>query len=806
MTAAPLPAVRSTVAERAQGGIGFSVPRPDGDLKTRGRFAFSSDLWADGMVWGATVRSPHPHARIVDVDTSEAWRSEGVLAVLTAEDVPGTNAFGLIIADQPVLADGVVRYEGEPVAVVAAGTPEQARRAAAAVRVRYAPQPGLYRMSDALAEGSPLLHPGGNVVRSVRIRRGGTPAAQADVVVTGEYELGMQDQAPLGTESGLAIPLPDGGVELFANTQWIHADRNQLAAVLGLPPARIRIQLAGVGGAFGAREDLSMQAHLCLLALRTGRPVKMVYSREESFFGHVHRHPATLRYEHGADRDGRLRYVRCWIQMDGGAYASTSPAVVSNTAAFAVGPYHCPVVDIDAAVFYTNNPPCGAMRGFGAVQAAFGHESQMDRLAAAVGLSPLEIRLLNVLDDGGVLPTGQRIEGPVPARRLLEELRDLEPPPPVPAGPRSLLELPGGAGNVTRGESIRRGVGYAIGFKAGGMPEGVRDYSTARVRVSLSGQEVVAEVRTAAAEVGQGLTTVVAQIVHTELGVDHVVVLPADTSVGSAGSSSASRQTYMTGGAVRAACEAVRTELVELAHDRLGHVLPRLLEFGHEVSLRNGMLVDGDGGELCSLADVLGDTVVDHERRYDHRPTTALDENGQGDPHVQFIFAAHRAVADVDVESGLCRLVELAVVQDVGRAMNPQAVEGQMEGGTAQGVGLALMEEIQLRDGKMLNPSFTDYLIPTVLDVPPMRLKVLELPDPDAPYGLKGVGEPPTISSTPAVTAALRDATGREVARVPARPWDLIADWPPAPTDGAVHRTSSTDAHDIRNEGHDEPA
>lgn len=808
-----LPAERSSVAIRAaRGGIGRSTPRPDGDLKTRGRFAFSSDLWADGMVWGATVRSPHPHARILGVDTSQASRVEGVLAVLTAEDIPGVNAFGLMVADQPVLAADVARYEGEPIAIVAATTPEQARRAAEAVRVSYAPLPTLHRMADALAEGSPSLHPGGNVVRSVRIRRGDATTVAADVVVTGEYELGMQDQAPLGTESGLAIPLSDGGIELFANTQWIHADRNQLASVLAIAPNRIRIQLAGVGGAFGAREDLSMQAHLCLLALRTGRPVKMVYSREESFLGHVHRHPAILRYEHGADRNGRLRYVRCSITLDGGAYASTSPAVVSNTAAFAVGPYHCPVVDIEAAVLYTNNPPCGAMRGFGAVQAAFGHESQMDRLAAELGMSSLEIRLINVLDEGGVLPTGQRIAGPVPARRLLEELKDLDPPPPVPVGVRSPLDLPGGVGNVTHGESVRRGVGYAIGFKAGGMPEGVRDYSTAHIRVSGTGGQVVAEVRTAAAEVGQGLTTVVAQIVQTELGIENVVVLPADTSVGSAGSSSASRQTYMTGGAVQATCEAVRADLVALAHERWGHRFPRLLEFGHDLVFRDGLLLDQDGGELCSLADVLGDSVVAQERRYEHRPTTPLDENGQGSPHLQFIFAAHRAVADVDVDSGLSRLVELAVVQDVGHAMNPQAIEGQMEGGTAQGVGLALMEEIQLRDGKMLNPSFTDYLIPTVLDVPPMRLKILELPDPDAPYGLKGVGEPPTISSTPAVTAALRDATGRDVSRVPVRPWDLVAELQPTASAADQERPRNrseqnrTEAHATRNEGHDHGA
>ncbi|MDQ6525190.1 xanthine dehydrogenase subunit D [Nocardioides sp. LHD-245] len=756
------------------GAIGDSPARPDGDLKVRGRFAFSSDLHVDGMLWGATVRSPHPHARVLGIDAATAAAMPGVHAVLTAADVPGANSFGLIVADQPVLAAEVVRFEGEAVAIVAAESLEAARRAAEAVVVAYEPLSVVHRVVDALA-GEVTVHPAGNVVRDIRIRRGTEDGLTAPVVVRGEYRVGMQDQAPLGTESGLAVPRPDGGVDLYANTQWIHADRNQLASVLALPPSSIHVQLAGVGGAFGAREDISLQAHLCLLALRTGRPVKMVYSREESFYGHVHRHSGVLRYEHGADRDGRLRYVRCEIELDGGAYASTSSPVVSNTAAFAVGPYACPAVDIRAVVAYTNNPPCGAMRGFGAVQAAVGHEAQMDRLARELGMDPLELRLLNVLGDGDLMPTGQPVPGVVPARALLEELRSM-PLPPERVDDRDPLTLPGGAGYVTRGEGVVRGVGYGIGFKAGGMPEGVRDFSTARVRVRRHADGVVAEVATAAAEVGQGLVSVVAQIVRTELGVDDVVVLPADTGVGSAGSSSASRQTYMTGGAVKVACDAVRLELLTRAHDRFGHLFPELLEFGHEVTLAAGALLGAEGRAVCTIADLLDGGAIEEERRFDHHPTTSLDEDGQGSPHIQFIFAAHRAVADVDVETGLSRLVELAVVQDVGRAINPLAVEGQMEGGTAQGIGLALMEEIQVREGRVLNPSFTDYLIPTTLDVPPMRLKILEIPDEAAPYGIKGAGEPATISSTPAVVAALREASGRDLARVPVRPWDLIPD------------------------------
>ncbi|MGW4822809.1 xanthine dehydrogenase subunit D [Streptomyces sp. NPDC004227] len=784
MTAQPstgAPAVTPPRAPAVPRGVGEPVTRPDGRAKVRGVFEFSADLRANGMIWGATLRSPHPYARITHVDARRAAALAGVHAVLTAADVPGRNAYGLVVADQPVLADQIVRYEGEPVAVVAADSPEIARAALEKIVVGYEPRPPLSDPRAALAGDGPALHPEGNVVRRVRLRRG-DPGATADVVVTGRYEMGMQDQAPLGTESGLAVPSADGSLDLYANTQWMHADRNQLAGILAMPPELIRIHLAGVGGAFGAREDLSLQAHLCLLALRTGRPVKMLYSREESFRGHVHRHPAWMEYEHGATATGELVYVRCSILLDGGAYASTSAAVVANAASFAVGPYDCPNVDVDASVVYTNNPPCGAMRGFGAVQPAFAHEAQMDKLAAALGMDPLDIRLRNAMTEGSLMPTGQPLTGAVPVRDLLLALRDMPPPPPAPDRP-DLLDLPGGTGNVTDGEDVRRGVGYGVGFKAGGMPEGMHDYSTARVRLYARDGRARADVQTAAAEVGQGLVTVQQQIVQTELGLDDVGVLSADTSVGSAGSSSASRQTYMTGGAVVLACAAVKEQVVSLAHERFGHLWPDLLEDGQEIVFAGGFLCDRDFNRRLSVADVLGDEVVEKERRYYHEPTTGLDADGQGHPHVQFIFAAHRAVADVDTGTGLCRVVEMAAAQDVGRVINPVAVEGQIRGGTAQGIGLALMEEIQVRDGAVLNPSFTDYLIPTVLDVPEMQIRVLELPDPAAPYGVKGVGEPSAISSTPAVAAALRDATGLPVARVPVRPDDLIPGFIPGLAD-----------------------
>jgi len=726
--------------------VGESVRRFDGTAKVRGDFVYSSDLRAEGILWGATVRSPHPHARIVSMDTAEARAMPGVHAVLTHEDVPGEKLYGLEIADQPVLASDRVRYWGEAVALVAADHPEQARRAAQAVHVGY----------EVL---EPVTDPEkGEGLRHIKIRHG-DQGARADVVVSGEYEIGIQDQAPLGPESGLAIPDGKGGVDLHIATQWLHVDQQQLASVLGLPREKVRLTMAGIGGAFGAREDLSMQAHACLLALATGLPVKISYSRSESFVGHVHRHPGTLRYEHGATRDGRLVYVKARILLDGGAYASSSTAVIANATCFSCGPYRVPNATIDGIVVYTNNPPCGAMRGFGSVQNCYAHEAQMDKLAAALGMDPVELRVRNAMETGSQMITGQVIDGPVPVAELLERVKGF----PLPAAAEV---FPGGYSNTTHGEGVKRGVGYAAGFKNIGYSEGFDDYSTARVRLSVVDGRPRAEVHTAAAEVGQGLVIVQAQVAGTELGVNEVVVLDADTDVGSAGSSSASRQTYITGGAVKAASDAVRTRVLELAESELHPA--------NELHIENDSVVDVSGKEIISLATLLGDAVIEETREVRPRRTQHLDaETGQSNAHMQFAFAAHRAVVDVDTELGIVKVVELATAQDVGKAINPLAVQGQLEGGAAQGLGLAVMEEIQVKDGVIRNASFTDYLLPTILDMPPVRMDILELGDPNSPYGLKGVGEPPAISSGPAIVAAIRAATGREINRVPVRPHDL---------------------------------
>ncbi len=729
---------------RLRGIVGESAPRSDAPPKTLGSFVYASDLARDGMLHGATVRSPHASARITRIDVAPARAMAGVVAVLTAADLPTRMPFGLMRLDQPVLADGIVRYVGEPVAIVAADDAERARLAAKAVHVEYEPQPPLTDPVAALQPDAPQLHDAGNVIEDVRLVHG-DPDASADVVVQGEYEIGMQDQAALGPEAGLAIPDPDGGVTLHIATQWLHEDLRQIAVCLGLPEEKVRLVLAGVGGAFGAREDVTLQIHLCLLALATKRPVRMVYGREESFYGHVHRHPARLWYAHGAARDGTLVFVRATIVLDGGAYASSSPAVVANAACFGAGPYRVPNALIHAVGTYTNNPPTGAMRGFGAVQSCFAYEAQMDRLAAALGMDPVALRMRNALQDGDVIVTSQPVEGSEPVSELVRRCAAL--PMPEAARPDDPLAMPGGVGNITRGEGVRRGTGLAVGFKNVCYSHAFDDSSAARVRLVRERGAAVAYVLTAAAEVGQGIVLVCEQIARTELGVQRVVVETPDTSIGSAGSSSASRQTWMTGGAVLAACREVTAEL----RRRAGGRRPAELD-------------------VASLLDEPIERLVTHR----HRPTEPRNETTQNRGHVAFLFAAHRATVDVDVEAGLVKVVQVATSQDVGRAINPVAVVGQLEGGIAQGLGLAVMEEIQLRDGQLRNASFTDYLLPTMLDMPPVVCDLIEHPHPDAPYGAKGVGEPPTISSTPAIVAAIRAATGRELNRVPVRPDDIV--------------------------------
>ncbi len=503
-------------------GLGASLPAADTRAKSEGTFPYAADLWAEGLLWASVLRSPHPHARILSIDTSAAAAMPGVRAVVTHEDVPGDSNYGRRVVDRPVFASELVRHHGEPIAAVAADHPDTARLAAAAIAVEYEVLEPVTDPEKAFA--AEPLHPDGNLIRHIPLRYG-DPEATGEVVVEGLYRIGRQDPAPIGAEAGLAVPRPDGGVEIYTASTDPHTDRDLAAACFGLEPDRVKVVVTGVPGATGDREDPGFQIPLGLLALRTGCPVKLAATREESFLGHAHRHPTLLRYRHHADADGRLVKVEAQILLDAGAYADASSESLAAAVAFACGPYVVPHAFIEGWAVRTNNPPSGHVRGEGAMQVCAAYEGQMDKLAAKLGIDPAELRLRNALSTGDILPTGQTVTCPAPVAELLQAVRDH----PLPALPKDSPEddwlLPGGPEGAGEPGAVRRGVGYGVGMVHMLGAEGTDEVSTATVRV----HDGVATVICAAVETGQGFSTLARQIVQEILGVDEVHVAPVDT-------------------------------------------------------------------------------------------------------------------------------------------------------------------------------------------------------------------------------------------------------------------------------------
>ncbi|WP_329564558.1 xanthine dehydrogenase family protein molybdopterin-binding subunit [Kitasatospora sp. NBC_01266] len=738
-------------------GLGSSPLRTDALPKALGIYPYAADLWAEGLLWGAVLRSPHPHARIVSIDTSGALAIPGVHAVLTAADLPAPGTPGA----RPVLAAEVVRHQGEPVAAVAADHPDTARLAAAAIAVEY-------QLLDALTDPEqafhgPALHPDGNLLRHLPLRTG-DPEAVGEVVVEGLYQVGRQDPAPIGAEAGLAVPRPDGGVELHLSSTDPHGDRERTAACLGLEADRVRLVVTGVPGATADREDRSFQATLALLALRTGRPVKMTLTREESFQSHAARHPALLRYRHHADAQGKLVKVEAQILLDGGAYADVSAEVLAAATAFSVGPYICPNVFVDAWAVRTNNPPAGRMRGEGALQSCFAYESQLDLLAAQLGLDPLEIRRRNVLATGDALPTGQAVTCPAPVAALLDAVAEV----PLPALPLDEPDtdwlLPGGPGGAGDPAAVRRGIGYAVGMVHMLGAEGADEVSTATVRVSGDHATVIC----AAVDAGQGFATLARQIVQSVLGVTEVYVAPVDSDQSIAGPSARGRHTWVSGGAVEKAALMVRHQLLA----------PIAADFGMSVellSIADGKITSYDGVLGMPITEALEGKELWATAQCRPHPTEPLDEAGQGDAFVSIAFCAMRAVVDVDIELGAVRVVDVTVAQDVGRALNPGQIEDRIEAGVAQGVGLALLEDLRSTGGLLLNPSLTGYRLPTALDTPEVRIAaLLEERDVVASFGAKAVSAAPAVVAPAAVAAAVRAATNLPIGRLPILPEDAV--------------------------------
>lgn len=714
--------------------IGRPLPRHDALDKVTGETRYPGDLLDNDTLRMKIVFAGRAHARVLGVDTAAALAIPGVVAVLTAADVP-YNAFGLIDHDQPVLCGSVVRFAGDKVAVVVAETDQAARAGAASVRVAYEDLQAVTDPRAALAANAPLVHEtkGSNVLARVPIRKGDVAAAlaAADVVLEGQFATTWQEHAFLQPEAGIAYIDDAGRVVVETAGQWLHEDRKQIALMLGLPEEQVVVRYAAIGGAFGGREDLSVQHILALAAWTLRRRVGIVWSREESIVAHHKRHPFFISCRWGATRDGKITAVDAEVLADGGAYASTSAEVTKVATLFASGVYEIPNIRVEGTVVYTNNIPSGAFRGFGAPQAQFAAESMVTRLAHALDIDPIEFRCRNIYREGGIEPTQQPLPPGVSAWPVLE---------------RCVEETISRFGATRLGGKIdptcpwlRRGIGIAAGMKNLGYSFGYPEQATATVEISGRGEPERALVRVGAADVGQGTHLALRQVAAEVLGLplERITMLTDDSAEApNAGSASASRLTLMAGRAV---------------HDAAMRALERYRSTDDER---------------------VAETV-----QFRPAATTMLaDHDGSGIPNYCYGYAAQAVEVEVDIHTGQVSVRKVISVHDVGRAINMQQVEGQIEGCLAQAIGYALLEELKTRDGIIRTPHLSTYLLPTALDMPEEMIPVvLELADPHGPFGARGVAEMPFVPFLPAVAAAIHDATGVWLSEQPFTPERVLA-------------------------------
>jgi CO/xanthine dehydrogenase Mo-binding subunit len=718
-----------TVLEKRLRWVGQSVPRVDGLAKVTGSALYPGDLTRPGMLYMKIRFAGRPHARIVDLDIGRALAEPGVVTVLTAQDV-AHNAYGLALSDQPVLCNEVVRFEGDQVAAVVAETEEVAARACDLIDVIYEDLPVVSDPRAAMSADSQLVHADHprNILKEIHILRG-EPAegfARADVIVESDYFSPMQEHAYLQPEAGLAYM--DGDVVVVETAgQWAHHDQRQIARALGLPLNRVRVIYQTIGGAFGGREDISIQIVLALAALRTGRPVKIIWSRAESIRGHAKRHQTYIRTRWGATRDGKVLAAEAQVIADAGAYAYTSTMVLGHIAMTCMGVYDIPNVKVDSYAVYTNNVPAGAFRGFGSPQGIFAAEMQMDKLAAALKLDPITIRERNLLHEGDLLPVGAPLPPGIRLDRLLERCaKEAGWSRTANGWSRSDVEL-------DRISGRRRGVGIAIGFKNVGFSFGYPEESTVALELHGGAEIERVVVRFSGAECGQGVYTIIRQMAAEVLSLplEKIEIIGADTLLSpEAGSASASRLTLMGGNAlIAAAREALRKWQDE-------------------------------------------DRPASATYTYRAVPTTDLDpKTGQGNPHVALSPIAQAVEVEVDLGTGEIAVPRVITVIDPGRVMNPQLLEGQVEGAVAQAIGFALLEHFVTQDGIILTPDLSTYLVPTILDVPAeVRTIALEHAELEGPWGARGIGETAALAIAPALVAAVGEATGVRFDSLPLTP------------------------------------
>lgn len=726
--------------------VGASVQRLDGLAKVQGD-SFGADFAPRGALTVVAIRSPHPHARFSFGDLQAFARKPGIAAVFTAQDIPGRNAFGVIpaFADQPAIADGIAQFRGECVALVAVEAGAEVDTSD--FPVTWHQLPALTSPAQAEEDGASLIHhnrPGNQLIEG-RVIRGDAAAALAAsaYVVSGSMQTGYVEHAYIEPEAGAAWM--DGDVlTIRACTQAPVMDRDDTALILGLPADRIRIIPSAVGGGFGSKLDVSLQPLIGLVTLKTGRPCRMVYSRMESMTSTTKRHPAEMQGSIGCDAKGRITAVQFEGRFNTGAYSSWGPTVANRVPVHVTGPYLTPAVHARARAIHTHGPVSGAFRGFGVPQAALWQETLFDQLAEKAGLDRLEFRILNALQNGDATATGQVLN----AAGIKDCLKALHP-----HWTRALaLAGPG------------RGVGIASCWYGCGNTS-LPNPSTIRIGLSHQGRVVLHQ---GATDIGQGSNTVIAQIAAEALGLPLTAfdLIGPDTALTpDAGKTSASRQTFVSGRAAKAAAESLRAALLRLAN--AGDAAQLTLE------ATTLTIIEGTVRRQIDLAGLAADQygyAVTAEETYDP-PTSALDQNGQGTPYAVYGYGAQMVELEVDAALGTVRLLKITAAHDVGRAINPQLATGQIEGGIAQGIGLALMEEYL--PGRTEN--LHDYLIPTIGDVPPIESLLIEVPDPEGPFGAKGLGEHVLIPTAPAILNAIRHATGAVLTQVPALPHRVSA-------------------------------
>ena len=745
----------AVVEAPAGGAVGKRLARLDGAKKLSGAEIFGADAWPAEALVAKAIRSPHDHARFAIGDTDAYLEANpGLVAVFVARDVPGENRYGVIgpFADQPALAEHVARFRGEAVALIVGEAEAMQKLDLSHFPVRWEPLAALTTMEAALAEGAPLIHAnrGANILTRGRVARGDVEAgmAGAEVFVEGVFETGFVEHAYIEPEAGFARRVGDR-IEVQACTQAPYMDRDDIARILGIAPTEVRIIPTAVGGGFGSKLDLSVQPFIALAAWALRRPVRMTYSRQESLMTTTKRHPSRITIKIGAMRDGRLSAMDFTGDFNTGAYASWGPTVANRVPVHASGPYRFAHYRATTRAIHTHLVPAGAFRGFGVPQSAVAQEQMFDELADKLGLDPLEFRILNALEAGDPTVTGQVFADGVGIKACLAALRA-----PWARGRAQASEF-----NAAARGALRRGVGIA-GMWYGCGNTSMSNPSTIRLGLKADGRLLLHQ---GAVDIGQGSSTVVPQICADALGAPIAAFdfIGADTDLSpDAGKTSASRQTFVSGKAALLAGQAMRRAILRLAN--AGEDARLAFEEG-AVGIDDG--IHRRRVDLTRLPVNAAGLVLEVQETFDP-PTTLLDADGQGDPYALFGYGAHLAEVEVDIELGGVKVLRLVCAHDVGRAINPTLVEGQIEGGAAQGLGMALMEEFFPGRGENLH----DYLIPTIGDMPPVESILIEEASSIGPFGAKGIGEQALIPTAPAILNAIRHATGARLSRIPATP------------------------------------